>query len=101
MNKKLNKEDILSLLSSLKPKLEREFGLLSIGVFGSYSKNLQNSKSDIDILVDLKKEFKTFNNFMNIKFLLEEQTGKHIDLATQKALRSELKNEILKEVIYA
>lgn len=38
---------------------------------------------------------------MNLKFYLEDLLGREIDLVTTDALRPELKDEILKEVLYA
>ena len=48
------KEKILNFLSNNKEKLTIEFGVNSIGLFGSYINNIQNRESDIDILIDVK-----------------------------------------------
>jgi len=39
------------------------YGVTDIAVFGSYVRNEHLSKSDIDIFVDLKPKFRTFDNF--------------------------------------
>jgi len=48
----LKKNEILLKLKEIKPSYEKE-GLIIVGLFGSYSKNLQNKFSDIDIVYKL------------------------------------------------
>ncbi len=42
-------------LRSLKPVLQEKYGVSELALFGSYSRDEQNSKSDIDIMVDFSK----------------------------------------------
>ena len=56
--------------------------------------------SDIDILVDFEKKGKTFDNYMELKYFLEELLGLKVDLVMKGALKEKLKDVILKEVIY-
>ena len=46
----LTREKILDVLRSNKSYFESELGVIKIGLFGSYAKNEQNAKSDVDIL---------------------------------------------------
>lgn len=50
------KEKILHEIKIYRSELE-ELGVNRIGLFGSYSREEQSKKSDIDILVDFKEEF--------------------------------------------
>jgi len=59
----ITQEIILEKLKSIKPQL-LNLGVSSIGLFGSYSRNEQSSKSDIDILVDFEPNKENFDNFM-------------------------------------
>ena len=45
----------------------------------------QKEKSDIDILVEFEKGKKTFDNYMDLKFFLEEIFGVEVDLITIEA----------------
>lgn len=54
MGRKLTYLAIIDLLKEDKDFLENEFGVVSIGLFGSYTTKKQNTSSDIDILVELK-----------------------------------------------
>lgn len=68
-----------------------------IGLFGSFLKGKQNKKSDVDIIVKFDKA--TFDNYMDLKFLLEKLFRKKVDLVTEKSLKPALKY-VKKEAIY-
>ncbi len=96
-SKMLSKKDIIKKIEKNKDKL-KEKSIKKIGVFGSYIKNKQNKKSDIDILVEFKKP--TFDNYAEVIMLLEKVLRGKIDLITKKSLRPELKH-VKNEVQYA
>lgn len=48
-------QEITSTIQTLKPTLNEQYGVETIGVFGSYTKGEQTPKSDIDILHNLQK----------------------------------------------
>lgn len=93
-------DDLLKILGSKKTFLSKEFGVTDLAVFGSYAKNEQNENSDIDIFVGIKNDFKTFDNFMDLKFFLEELLiNKKVDLVTKEAIREEFKTKVLMEAV--
>ena len=92
----LNSEKILKKIEE-KSKDIRRYNVKKIGLFGSYVKNKQHKKSDIDILVSFNKE--TFDNYMDLLFLLEKIFKRKIDLVIEKDLHPEL-NYIKEEVKY-
>jgi predicted nucleotidyltransferase len=49
----MNDKEILDILQKEKRYLQENFGLLSIGLFGSYAKGKQRPESDIDVIVEL------------------------------------------------
>lgn len=71
---KLNKEVILQTLASHKKELSG-FGVERIGLFGSFVSDENTSESDIDLLVEIRQEKKTFKNFMAITFHLSNLTA--------------------------
>ena len=95
-----NIEEIKKILDMYKPILKKKFKVKKIGIFGSYVRREETFISDIDILVDFEKEGKTFDNYMELKYFLEELLGLEVDLVMKGALKEELKDVILKEVIY-
>ncbi|MBW8352048.1 nucleotidyltransferase domain-containing protein, partial [Bacillus sp. IITD106] len=58
----LSQQEILHELTKKLQILQRNYGVKRIGLFGSYSRDEQTNESDIDILVDFKEEFVTFDN---------------------------------------
>ena len=57
------------ILNKIEQNLEtiKKYSVKRIGLFGSYVKNKQTKKSDIDIVVEFKKGKKTFDNYMELK----------------------------------
>lgn len=79
----------------------KAYGVKKIGVFGSFAKSQPGPKSDIDILVEFYKEKKIFDNYIELKFLLEKLFHRKVDLVIKEALKPQIKSNILKEVVYA
>ena len=82
-------------------KIIREYGIKRIGLFGSYVRSEQKHGSDIDVLVEFEEGEKTFDNYMDLKFFLEELFGCNVDLVIAEAVKPRLKSYILENVRYA
>lgn len=96
----LTKQDIHKRLAE-NEKAIKEYGVKRIGLFGSYVRNEQKRNSDIDMLVEFEEEKITFDNYMHLKFFLEDVLGSKVDLVILDDLKPQLKPYILKEVEYA
>ena len=70
----------------------------SLSIFGSVARNEAGVDSDIDILVSFSGA-STFDRYMDLKALLEQATGRRVDLVTQAALRPELRADIEREAV--
>ena len=57
------------------------------------------SRSDVDILVEFSQPIGW--EFIDLKDFLESKLGRRVDLVTKATLKPELKNDILKDLIYA
>jgi len=79
----------------------KKYGVRRIGLFGSYVKNEQKSESDIDILVRFERGKKTFDNYMDLKFFLEDLFKHKVDLVVVEAIKPDLEQYILESVKYA
>jgi len=51
MKKPLTKEEILQILRRELPYLRERYGVEKVAIYGSFAKDSQTPKSDIDILV--------------------------------------------------
>lgn len=94
-------EEIISTLQTLKPTLTQQYGVETIGVFGSYTKGEQTKKSDIEILVTFSKDAQVgFFKFLELEEFLTKKIGVKVDLGTKAALKPHIGERILQEVIY-
>lgn len=96
----LTKNDIAKIIEENTEQIKK-YGVKSIGIFGSFVKVANNSKSDIDILVDFYEGQKTFDNYIDLKFFLEKLFHRKVDLVIKRALKPRIKQNILEEAIYA
>jgi uncharacterized protein len=94
-----SKKEIEKILKKNKSILHDKFKVEQIGLFGSYVRGDESKKSDVDILVEFSEPVGW--EFIDLKDFLEEILGIEVDLVTKKALKPQLKDKILKEVVFA
>ena len=95
IEKRLTGSDIRASLRNQKAIL-RKFGVVRIGLFGSYARGDQKISSDIDFLVEFERP--DFDNFMNLVFFLEDLFGKRVEVITNGNISPYLRPFIEKEV---
>ncbi len=95
----MTRDEVLAFLKIQKVFLQNKYGVLSIGLFGSYARGDNSAESDIDIAVELKKENKA-DNFFGLLHFLEDNLKKKIDLGIESSLKKPIKKYIDKEIIY-
>lgn len=96
----ISKEEIISYLKRNKQFFKEKFGVIHIGVFGSFVRGEQSAQSDIDIIIKMEKDKKNIHNFLNFKRLLEGRLGVKIDMGLESNIKPSIKEEIENEVIY-
>ena len=96
-NKVTTKEDIIKRILEERERLAF-LGVASVGLFGSFVRGNQTPLSDIDILVEFTPEKHTFDNFMEVSFLLEGLLGRKVEVVTPEGLSPYIGPHILKEV---
>lgn len=94
-----NKESIIELLKSNQTAFE-QFGIVKIGLFGSFARNEQSYHSDIDLIVEFEKGKKSYSNFFSLSEYLEKLFNNKVDLLTDKGISPHLKSSIDKEIVY-
>ena len=92
----LSSKEIIKKIEE-KSKDIKKYNVKKIGLFGSFAKDKQHKKSDIDIIVNFDKE--TFDNYMDLLFLLERMFKRKIDLVIEKDLHPQL-NYVKREAKY-
>ncbi len=92
------REKITQTLKKFNPVMREKFKVKDIGIFGSYVRGEESEDSDVDILVEFYGAIGW--EFIDLKEFLEKILHKKVDLVTVKALKPQLKERILKEVMY-
>ena len=93
------KEEIFTTLAEYQEYL-KALGVKRLGLFGSFVRGQQNANSDVDVLVEFLPGQKTFDNFMQLLFLLEDLFQRKVELMTREALSPYIGPYILKEIEY-
>ena len=93
----INKQFILKFLKDNKQHLKENYNVKKIGLFGSFSREEENIDSDIDILVDMPS---SFNKFFDLKYFLEDNFKRNVDLSMKNSMRSFIKKRIEKDILY-
>jgi len=94
--KELN--EIKEVLRKNKDVIAKEFKAEIVGIFGSYARGEQKEESDVDIIVRFK-EGATLFDLVGLADFIEERLGIKADVVSERAIRPELKERILKEVV--
>jgi hypothetical protein len=93
-------KEIRQILQAQKPYLEEKYGVVEIGVFGSYVRNEQRPDSDIDILIELERPPRiSLIGLVELEHDLSDILGTKVDIAIKKNLRKRIGKRILNEVV--
>jgi predicted nucleotidyltransferase len=95
----LNATQILETLVSTRQILRERFGVARIGLFGAFARGEHTPDGDIDLLVVFNEP--TFDNYMDLKFYLEEIFARPVNLVPADAVKPRLRPIIEQEIIYA
>ena len=96
----MTKITILDFLRSHKDEMHEKFGLVKIGLFGSYVRGEQREDSDIDLAVEIESSNK-FRSFFGLKAYLEDGLQKKIDMGIESSIKPIVHKYIEKEIEYA
>lgn len=92
-------KEILEILREEKPYLCKNFGLSSIGLFGSFVKGTQKSESDIDIFVELQEP--SFDSLAGLQIYLEDKLGRTVEVIRKReGLNGRFLSRIEKDICY-
>jgi predicted nucleotidyltransferase len=91
--------EIEKLIKNNKKELNEKYGLISIGIFGSYGREKQYTDSDLDLLVEVRRPM-GFVKFIRLENHLSQLLGVKVDMVTKKALKPNIGKRILQEVQY-
>jgi predicted nucleotidyltransferase len=96
MNKEV--EEIRRTLKSLEEQIRKEYKAEILGLFGSYVRGEHRESSDVDVLARFLEGASLFD-FVGLADFLEEKLNLRVDVVSDRAIREELREQILKEVV--
>jgi len=94
----MNADALLVKLREIKPRLMASYKAKEIGLFGSFVRGEQDVGSDIDVLVEFEDGADLFD-LTGLSLYLEEELHRKVDVVPKRALREELRESVLREVI--
>jgi predicted nucleotidyltransferase len=97
----LSQQEILEELAKNLTCWKKQYGVKRIALFGSYVRGEQKDSSDIDVLVEFREDAGTFDNYMDLKCILEDLFQKKVYLVISEDIKPTLKPLILRSAKYA
>lgn len=94
-----NRNALFSLLKANGQKV-KSYGVSRLSVFGSFATDNPNLDSDVDLLVEFDPQQKSYDNFMELSFFLEDLLGRKVELVTPQSLSKYIGPHILKQAEY-
>ena len=79
------KEHVMTIFRTHHARI-RALGVKRLGLFGSFLHGQPNRDSDVDVLVEFMPGCKTFDNFIELVFVLEALFDRRVELVTPESL---------------
>ncbi|MEM9275410.1 MAG: nucleotidyltransferase family protein [Cyanobacteria bacterium P01_F01_bin.143] len=92
-------EQIYETLQQYLTKLQEQYQVKTLGIFGSYARGEATDNSDLDLLVEFQGDL-TFDNYMDLKFFLEDLFNKKIDLVIRDDIKAQIREKVLEKTVY-
>jgi uncharacterized protein len=93
-------DEVVDLLRKHIPDLSERYGVIAIGVFGSWARGVTHPNSDLDLLVELDDPSLSLLRFVALKNELSDLLGIPVDLVEKDGLKPAIGKRILSEVVY-
>lgn len=97
----INSDIILQFLLQNKERFHSEYRLIKIGIFGSFARNENNEKSDIDILVEFENNTtELFEKKISLKNEIQSKFNLPVDICRERYIKPIFRDQILAEALY-
>ncbi|RIK43495.1 MAG: nucleotidyltransferase [Chloroflexi bacterium] len=95
----MKRAEALQRLSTHREELRKQFGVVSLALFGSTARDETTQHSDVDLLVEFDRPTGLFG-LLRLQFHLEELLGCPVDLGTLDGLKPRIRDRVLAESIH-
>lgn len=97
----LSRQDIIRRLKFKKKHYLEKYHVRRIALIGSFARNEQNPKSDIDLLIDIEEGTPNlFEVKRALRSELEKDFDRKVEIVSERYLKPFYRNEILNEAVY-
>ena len=90
--------EIQAILLDLKSKIQDQYRVTRLGIFGSYARHEQHQDSDLDILIDYVKA-PSLVRVVELGDSSSDRLSMKVDIVTVNGLRIDIKDDVLSDVI--
>lgn len=92
-------EEIRAILRGQKKYLAEQYGVIGLGIFGSYVRGEQRPDSDLDLLIELSETTRlSLLDLVELEYYLSDLLGIKVQTAIKQNLKPRLQPYILQEV---
>ena len=91
------KAEVLEILEKDFPYLKKVFHVEKIGLFGSYARQEQTEKSDLDLMVEFQKT-PDFLELSDLEDHLSDLVGFKVEIVTPGGLKDRIKQNIMEDM---
>jgi len=93
------KQELIEAIHANEEKI-LSFGVKRLGLFGSFVREEQNEKSDIDLFVEFKKKYLKLKNLVGLGYYVQDISGRKVEIITPGSLSKYFGHRILNETEY-
>ncbi len=93
------KPQVLALLERELPVLRDNYGITTIGIFGSVSRGEDTPESDLDILYSFCPEMDTYDNLLDLGDFLEDLFQRKVDLVSVEWMSERFRASVMTEAV--
>ncbi len=95
----VTRQKVMEELKKFQRESSDQYGIVSLGIFGSFARDVASEDSDIDIVVCLQKP--NLFTLSRIRIELEERLHRHVDIVSyRERMNPFLKTRIQQEACY-
>jgi hypothetical protein len=96
----MKRDDTLKILAEHRDELHRQFGIISLALFGSVARDEAGPESDVDLLVEFDRPITLFG-LVAVQQYLEKILGvARVDVVMPDSIFPAIKDSILGEAIH-
>jgi len=97
----MNQKMVLQFLKNNGEEIKSNYHISRIGLIGSFARNEQTEKSDIDLIVEFEPGTQDLSALkLRLKKQITSNLNRDVDICREKYLNPRIKKFIFKEAIY-